>query len=300
MSDPLRIGLVAEGITDKLVIEAAIKSLLGERSFILRLLQPVESVAFGSVGSSLSQGKGWGGVYLWCEGVRQRNDNRLAGDILFWEHDILIVHLDADVAGKNYSDCEIQDPVGDLPCEEPCPPALATTDKLRAVLLRWLGESSVPPNTVLCTPSKSCETWVIAALFPKDIEMIKKGWECHPSPDSRLGTKPKAVRITKSNAGYQSIKDKMTEQWAPTKGRIVRSQEVFERFRFCSRHPMIYESEICLRFLSYLLLKNPENMWSYFLIEVNTPAMGRASVRRSRDPSLFAQRSLRFGPFVMN
>lgn len=213
MSEPLRIGLVAEGITDKLVIQAAIENLLGGRRFILRLLQPEESLPLGLSAPSLSQGKGWGGVYLWCQGLRQRNGGRLDGDILFSAYDILIMHLDADVAGKNYSDCEIEDSTGDLPCEEACPPPAATTNRLRSVLLRWLGELSVPANTVFCTPSKSCETWVIAALFPDDTVMIRKGWECHPNPESRLGTKPKAVRLKKSKAGYEAIQNRISAAW---------------------------------------------------------------------------------------
>jgi hypothetical protein len=232
MSDPLRIGLVAEGITDKLVIQAAIESLLGERRFILRLLQPEESLPFGLSIPSLSQGKGWGGVYLWSQGVRQRNGGRLDGDILFSDsgYDILIVHLDADVAGKNYSDCEINDPTGDLPCEEQCPPPSATTDRLRAVLLRWLGETTIPAKTVLCTPSKSCETWVIAALFPDDSVMIQKGWECHPKPESRLGTKPKAQRVTKSKAGYEAVQDGISAAWPRLRAELSEAERFSNDF----------------------------------------------------------------------
>lgn len=213
MSDPLRIGLVAEGITDKLVIQAALESLLGERRFILRLLQPEESLPLELSLPSLSQGRGWGGVYLWCKGVRQRNGGRLDGDILFFGYDILIIHLDADVAGKNYSDCGIDDLTGDLPFKEKCPPPSSTTNRLRSVMLRWLGETETPTKTVLCTPSKSCETWVIAALFPDDPVMIKNGWECHPKPESRLGTKPKALRVTKSKAGYEAVQKKISAAW---------------------------------------------------------------------------------------
>jgi hypothetical protein len=213
MSEPLRIGVVAEGITDKLVIQAAIKSLLGERRFILRLLQPEESLPFELSATTPSQGKGWGGVYLWCQGVRQRNAGRLDGDLLFSGYDILVMHLDADVAGKKYADYEIEDSVGDLPCEEKCPPPSATTNRLRSVLLRWIGEPATPAKTVLCTPSKSCETWVIAALFPDDPVMIRKGWECHPKPETRLGTKPKAVRVAKTKAGYEAVQAKIAAAW---------------------------------------------------------------------------------------
>jgi hypothetical protein len=46
-----------------------------------------------------------------------------------------------------------------------------------------------------------------------DTVMIRKAWECHPKAESRLGTKPKAVRVTKSKVGYETIQGKVTEQW---------------------------------------------------------------------------------------
>ena len=61
MSDRLRIALVAEGSTDRVVIEAALRFILGSRPFVLNQLQPVGSVAFGPMGA------GWSGVYRWCQ-----------------------------------------------------------------------------------------------------------------------------------------------------------------------------------------------------------------------------------------
>lgn len=40
MSDPLRIALVAEGPTDAVVIEAALRSMLGGRPFVLKQVFP--------------------------------------------------------------------------------------------------------------------------------------------------------------------------------------------------------------------------------------------------------------------
>ena len=45
MSEVLRVAVVAEGPTDRIVLEAAIAHLLGDRPFVLRQLQPEESVA---------------------------------------------------------------------------------------------------------------------------------------------------------------------------------------------------------------------------------------------------------------
>ena len=49
MAESLRIALVAEGPTDRIVIEAALKAILGERTFVLTQLQPEGSIAFGSI-----------------------------------------------------------------------------------------------------------------------------------------------------------------------------------------------------------------------------------------------------------
>jgi hypothetical protein len=54
---------------------------------------------------------------------------------------------------------------------------------------------------------------VIAALFPKDAEMIRKGWECHPDPETRLRIKPIKSRVRKSKDCYQAIQDMITSNW---------------------------------------------------------------------------------------
>lgn len=59
MSEPLRVALVGEGPTERVVIEAALASILRERPFILKQLQPEESLPFGAIGT------GWVGVYRW-------------------------------------------------------------------------------------------------------------------------------------------------------------------------------------------------------------------------------------------
>ena len=57
MSDPLRIALVAEGPTDGVVIESALRSMLDERPFVLKQVFPEGSISFGELGG------GWIGVF---------------------------------------------------------------------------------------------------------------------------------------------------------------------------------------------------------------------------------------------
>ena len=134
MSNPLRIALAAEGPTDEVVIETALRSMLGERTFILQRLFPEDSSAFGPMGT------GWVGGYKWCHSVATRGGGKLSGDQLIFgagNYDLLLLHLDGDVAGFEYADGSLV-PLptdGVLPCAKACPPPADTTNELRKVLL---------------------------------------------------------------------------------------------------------------------------------------------------------------------
>ncbi len=209
MSDSLRIALVAEGPTDRIVIEAALNAILTDRLFRLTQIQPEGSAVFGPLGG------GWSGVYKWCKQSAERGNGKLSEDeILFLNYDLVILHLDADVAGFQYSEGNVTPVEGDLPlsCEKSCPPASDTTDALRSVLLSWCGETEVPPKTVICMPSKASEAWLVNALFPNDVS-VKRGIECYPEIESRLAQQPKAKRIRKSVSDYRDKADELTEAW---------------------------------------------------------------------------------------
>ncbi len=191
MSDPLRVALVAEGPTDKVVIGAAIRNILGDTPFILRQLQPEESVAF----LNPAQGTGWGGVYRWCQKAVIRSNGVIDTDVLFLSYSLLVLHLDADVAAEDYANAGVNHPVNNLPCSAPCPPASATTNQLRAVLMSWIGQAAVPAKTVLCTPSLSTEAWVLCALYPHDPMVQAGSVECLGQPHLRLQAKPMKGRL---------------------------------------------------------------------------------------------------------
>lgn len=229
MSETLRVALVAEGVTDYEVLRAAVHSMLNGRSFDLKLLQPEESVAFTAGGDAGTLGGGWRGVYKWCLQAVERGGGQLSGDPLFVGYDLLLIHLDADVAGEdpaNYRHFPIPELAGVLPCKRRCPPASATTDALRLVLLSWIGENQVPGGTVFCTPSKSTEAWVMTASFPNDHEMNRLGWECHPKPENRLGQQPLADRFLKKHGDYLSRYDHFVAHWPNVVARLS------EAFRF--------------------------------------------------------------------
>ncbi|MBI5246430.1 MAG: hypothetical protein HY923_04565 [Elusimicrobia bacterium] len=209
---------MGEGPTDRVVIEAAITKLLGDRHFILQQLQPEDSLAFGSLGT------GWGGVYHWCAQSISRAGGSLRSDPLFDTFDLLILHLDGDVANKQYADYGIIDTANDLPCDRPCPPASASTNKLREILLRWGGETDLPPKTVLCTPSKNSETWVLTALFPSDSAVASGNTECFSDPEARLSLQPKKNRIRKSVSDYRNCLRDISNAWPVVRSNLSEAE----------------------------------------------------------------------------
>lgn len=233
MSNILRIALVAEGVTDREVLNAAIESILNGRSFILTLLQPEGSVAFSGGGNAGSFGGGWKGVYRWCIQATLRSGGKLSDDPLFFGYDLLLLHLDADVAGEDPANspiAPIPELAGVLPCEQPCPPPSATTDVLRKTILSWVGEAAPPPKTVLCTPSKSTEAWVMAAIFPKDKEVVKSSWECYPKPENRLGQQPKKNRFGKNQPDYEARKSELRDAWPSVVVRLTEARRFQDDF----------------------------------------------------------------------
>lgn len=230
MSKTIRIGLVAEGVTDYEVIHAIVAALLRDRPFVLQLLQPPASVAFSGAGAAGELGGGWEGVYRWTQLLRDRAGRLSNDDATFVGHDLIVMHLDADVAGEDpansrnglYPELE-----GMLPCEEPCPPPSATTDRLRQVMVAWLGEAALPPNAVLCTPSKSMEAWVVPICCPTERDAARANWECRAKPENRLAQQPKSVRFSKRQADYQARHDELQAGW----GAIVQRLSEAQRFQ---------------------------------------------------------------------
>lgn len=195
MSEPLRVAVAVEGPTDEIALRAILNALLPDADFVLDRLQPEGSVAFDSSPSG-GTGAGWGGVYRWCRQSASEGRGSVSGSSILSNHDVLVVQVDSDVAGKTYSSASIRDaPRQDLPCEKPCPPPSKTTDALRKVVLNWLGESNPPPRVVLSTPSKKIEAWVVAAVWPDNRLVGRPNWECRSNPEDQLPQLPKVRRF---------------------------------------------------------------------------------------------------------
>lgn len=194
MSDPLRIGFVVEGPTDFVVLESVVTRLLGDREFEAVSLQPLLSNAFAAVTAG-----GWTSIYLWCRQMVEQTGGAIRGNPLFEFHDMVVMQIDADVAGKSYADDNrIQNPPNNLPFTRDCPPASATTDRLREIMLGWMDEADLPAKMVFCTPAQSLETWVLVALFPQNAFASAANVECRANPDAQLQAQPLAQRLIRS------------------------------------------------------------------------------------------------------
>ena len=228
MSDPLRIAVAVEGPTDEIVLHAVLECLLANTDFEFHTLQPEGSVAFESAPLG-GTGTGWGGVYQWARQSAAEGGGSVSGSSALSYHELLIVQVDADIAGKSYSSAGIDHPpFQDLPCKKPCPPPDRTTNELRTVILGWLGEQGCPPQVILCTPSKSIESWVIAAVCPNNRMILRGDWECHPNPEGQLGTLPKGQRFRKRVSDYRARKSQITSAW-PNVSAMLAEAARFER-----------------------------------------------------------------------
>lgn len=179
----MNIGTVVEGPTDRLVLEAVLCALLP--------VEPEEHRFFAlQPNSTLGEtGAGWKGVRRWCRQISQSPAAGLefllsgaAGPPL----DLLVIHVDADIAGES----DLQEGVA-VPIDgvvQPCPPASATAEQLRHVLEAWLNLDELPRQVVLAIPAQDMETWTFAALFPQaalcqqaDYECLGRGSKSHPA-----------------------------------------------------------------------------------------------------------------------
>ena len=199
MSRPLRIQVIAEGETDKIVLDAFIEAILGHADFVSTQIQPETSRAFGHAGE---HGGGWKGVRGKCFEMRERGGVEAGGYLA--NTDILLVHLDGEVA---------EDP--EVACEKPCPPPSDTADALREQVLAWMGNPWAP-GVMVVIPMKETEAWVVAALRPNDKLLQGTGnacFECRDKPSVLLsGGTPRLIRSGKKHKGaYREVERALVE-----------------------------------------------------------------------------------------
>ncbi|NER97912.1 MAG: hypothetical protein F6J86_29395 [Symploca sp. SIO1B1] len=221
----LRIALVAEGPTDFEVIQAALKAVL-PNPFVMKLLQPEATQP--------QLGTGWGGVLKWCHQAHQRHSGLLIKDPTLVGFDLIIIHLDVDVAHEKYSKCgekvdtwAKENSWQNLPCAKSCPPVSNTVDTLVQVIESWLGQAKLSNCTLLCLPAQSSGTWLAAAVLPLTHPLLVNNAECDRTLESQLGQLPKNQRIKKKTREYRNHAPSITTNWNQVK-QVCTQAENFE------------------------------------------------------------------------
>ena len=140
----LRIGLGVEGKSEWMVLEAAIRAIVPDVDFVR--IRPDFTLVSGSP-------FGWRGVKAWCEENGSRLETFLSGVPSLPLH-LLVVHADCSMAHNEDA-------------RRPCPPAVATADALRGVIVSsWLSLPSQPPYVVVVNPAMTTDAWIVGALQP--------------------------------------------------------------------------------------------------------------------------------------
>jgi hypothetical protein len=208
----MHIGVVAEGPSDLLLLEALILALLPDAH-----ITPIQP----DVTLSAHRGAGWRGVQAWCEefGSSLATFMRaVVGD----ELDRLVIHCD----------CSMSQNVG---ARRDCPPARDTADALRAVLLgSWLGLGAQPDWLVFATPSECSDTWIVAALVPPyapgEIECISAE-ATENVLVARGHLRAKEGKVQKAAGRYVPLVEQLITQLATVRERCTEAE------RFCIELP---------------------------------------------------------------
>ncbi len=210
------IGTVVEGPTDRLLLEAIINHIYpGEHFF--RPLQPADlGETFGV------KGTGWKGVRQFC---LTELSVSISDYIIDYGFDLLVIHVDADIANEQ----DLQEDIDDLvvAVSQPCPPILPTVEKLRVVIMNWLhlnDGAQLPAQVIFAIPAQNSEYWVFAALFPDDELCQRVDYECfrqhHQHPAYRLSLseygrvlRRKDGKIKKSRTRYRTVLPDVVNGW---------------------------------------------------------------------------------------
>lgn len=162
----LRIGVVAEGPTDQIVLRHLLTAYCkGVHPDITPVFKDLHPNRDGT--SSSSPEGGWTTVYGWCldnkpaeRKIRYLTRDLFAGGLDEKQCDLILVHMDSDISEE----------VGDKSTAIPVPDATSTPEQrgdfIRKTLLEWLWpEGSIPDGRHIAAPAvEAVETWLVAAL----------------------------------------------------------------------------------------------------------------------------------------
>ena len=219
------IGIVAEGVTDFMLLRSLLNHFLDCNC---QLIQPETSETQGFNGNQGAYGGGWKGVRAWCQNLTNDFEN-LTDFFNKLNIDLLIIHIDADVARE-----------AEINCAKPCPPAQDTCEALAQCVMTWLGEPLINKKLVLCIPADNTEAWILAT---HDIQTAyhdppNKPLECVNKPDMIISNqryknprrllKRKDGKAKKTRRDYQQLIPVVLDNWEEVK-RICKQAAQFEK-----------------------------------------------------------------------
>ena len=70
----------------------------------------------------------------------------------------------------------------------------------------------------------------MAAFFPQDKVMSKKGWECYDNPEGRLASQPLKVRIKKTKSDYQRKTEDLRNAWPQVRDHLTEAKRFSGEF----------------------------------------------------------------------
>lgn len=152
------VGIIAEGPTDITIIEGILKSCFADDTFLFRAISPTPEEIQSQ---RKEEGFGWGGVYRVCQGLGKKLDMLSMMSAPF---DFLIVHVDGDVAYKDYASVGESSVIADLPCASEKDGIQEVGVIFEQVVKQWIHDAN--PQVIFCLPFMCTETWVGQYLYP--------------------------------------------------------------------------------------------------------------------------------------
>lgn len=162
-----RVGLIAEGKTDLIVMKAIIRQVFFGKSFIFTEISSTEAELLGR--EPKPEGFGWKSVFLTCRHLAERIQMQQAAGHSF---DLLVIQLDADITLSSYETANIG-MVGDahdrLPSYDESQNIAENCEHLKQIVLTdWIGQENRIPGLVWCIPYINIDLWAAYCLYEND------------------------------------------------------------------------------------------------------------------------------------
>jgi hypothetical protein len=218
----LRVGIIAEGKSEWLVLEAIMRKLYTNIEF--ERLRP-------DMTHTSKSPYGWRGVKAWCQEMGPTLETFMTG-VKGRELHLLVIHTDCSMAHNENAD-------------RPCPPAVDTANALHQVIFeRWLDRKDLPPFVVVALPSKSTDAWVVAALDPpySKLASVECEWNAENELVARRLLRKKDGAVKKSEVQYKPLAEQTARRLDEVQARCRQAHRFVEDFLAATVHALLLAS----------------------------------------------------------